>query len=50
MGDILASAKAKQDRPQLVRFFQFVQDPDMIADMRKKLEDAIGLFTVCGSV
>ncbi|KAF8594480.1 TPR-like protein [Ceratobasidium sp. AG-I] len=46
MEDILASAEAKQDRPQYVRFLKFVQDPDMIADMRRKLEDVIGLFTL----
>ncbi|KAF8594814.1 hypothetical protein BDV93DRAFT_130317 [Ceratobasidium sp. AG-I] len=43
--NILASVEAKQDRPRYKRFYKFIQDPDMIADMRKRLDDTVGLFT-----
>ena len=47
---VLRTAKAKQDRPGYVRFFKFIQDPEMITDMRKRLEDAVGLFKASGNV
>ncbi|KAF8598006.1 TPR-like protein [Ceratobasidium sp. AG-I] len=46
MQKILASVEAKQDRPRYKRFYKFIQDPDMIADMRKSLDDTVGLFTL----
>ncbi|KAF8594797.1 TPR-like protein [Ceratobasidium sp. AG-I] len=46
MGDIRASVEVERDRPPYVRFFKFGQDSDVIADMRKKLEEAVRLFTL----
>ncbi|KAF8594481.1 hypothetical protein BDV93DRAFT_515736 [Ceratobasidium sp. AG-I] len=46
MENIIASVKAKHDRPRYIRVYKFIQDRDMISEIRKRLEDAVGLFTL----
>lgn len=47
MDDITNSVQAKQARSQLKRVITFLKDPDLIASMRKRLDNAVALFQVC---
>jgi hypothetical protein len=50
LDEIANGIKTKQSQSGFVRFVRFMEHPDMIADMTKKLNAAIDLFQVLGQL
>lgn len=50
MESILASVIKMLGKQWYKRFFKFLRNPDRVAEIRKRLDDAVGRFTVSGRV
>ena len=46
LDDVLATIKSTRNQPSYKRFFEFTKDPEMIEDLKGKLENAVSLFKV----
>ncbi|KAF8602926.1 hypothetical protein BDV93DRAFT_473944 [Ceratobasidium sp. AG-I] len=50
LGDVLATIKSTRNQPSYKRFFEFMKDPEIIQDLKGRLENAVSLFTLSSTL